>query len=217
VERAITFMEEYAGQQAVAFFDGSLVISFIGQMLPEWQTRYIGAVKHLLEVSEHTRVPLVGYVDTSYATDMVTLLAYVAGYTQPVPISDAALLRPLMKWGDRCRMFVCGRDDLVIDKSFYETICFTYLQTTQDNIPARVELPRWVFEDGLHNWKLDIIRAECVVGLGYPYVLETADAVAVLSIEDRERFFRLFQEFANRQSLPLRLSRKAMSKRERRL
>jgi hypothetical protein len=61
------------------------------------------------------------------------------------------------------------------------------------------------------------VRAECIVGTGYPYCLETVDAVAVLTMEDRERFYRLFQEFAERENLALRFSRKAVSKRYRRI
>ena len=61
------------------------------------------------------------------------------------------------------------------------------------------------------------MRAECVVGAGYPYALETADAVAVLTMQDRERFYWLFQEFAEREGLPLQFSRKAVSKRGRRV
>ena len=63
---------------------------------------------------------------------------------------------------------------------------------------------------------LDVARAEAVVGNGYPYPLETADAVAVLSLEDRERFYRVFQQFAEKHDLRLRQSRKALSKRQRR-
>jgi len=217
VERAVRFMEQHANQHVVTFFDGSMVISFVGQMQTEWQSRYVGAIRHLLKTSEETRVPLVGYVDTSYANDLVALLAHVRGLPGNLPISDAALLRPLMSWGDRCRVFICRRDDSVLDKGFYEQICFTYLKTTRDNIPARIEFPRWIFEQGQHDWMLNIVRAECVVGLGYPYVLETADSVAVLTMQDRERFYRLFQDFADREALPLRFSRKAMSKRERRV
>jgi hypothetical protein len=46
--------------------------------------------------------------------------------------------------------------------------------------------------------------------------LETADAVAVLSMQYRDRFYHLFQQFAQQQRLPLRFSRKAVSKRGRR-
>jgi hypothetical protein len=64
---------------------------------------------------------------------------------------------------------------------------------------------------------MDIVRAETVVGNGYPYPLETADAVAVLTMEDRERFYELFRQFAQRHDLPLRVSRKLLSKQQRRV
>jgi len=121
-----------------------------------------------------------------------------------------------MRWGDRTQVYVCARDDDVLNK-YYERVCFVYLETTADNPPARVEFPRWLYETGEHERVLDLVRAECVVGTGYPYALETADAVAVLTMQDRERFYRLFQEFAEREGLPLRFSRKAVSKRGRRV
>jgi len=64
---------------------------------------------------------------------------------------------------------------------------------------------------------LDLIRAECVVGLGYPYALETADGVAVLTNQDRQQFYGLFQQFSEQEGLPLRFSRKAISKQRRRV
>ncbi len=63
---------------------------------------------------------------------------------------------------------------------------------------------------------MDVVRAECVVGNGYPYAVETADAVAVITMQDRERFYRVFQEFVEKEGLPLRFSRKAVSKTKRR-
>jgi hypothetical protein len=54
------------------------------------------------------------------------------------------------------------------------------------------------------------------VGNGYPYAVETADAVAVITMQDRERFYRVFQAFVEREGLPLRFSRKMVSKRGRR-
>jgi hypothetical protein len=61
-----------------------------------------------------------------------------------------------------------------------------------------------------------MVRAECIVGTGYPYALETADAVAVIDLQDRERFFRLVQRFTEQSGISLRVSRKSSSKRSRR-
>ena len=217
VERLVTYMQANAGAepQPVCFFDGSLVVSFVQHMRPERQQLYVDAVVRLLDTSEQTGVPLVGYVDTSYANDITVMLAHLSSLSLSGRVSDAGLLRPRMGWGDRTQVYICARDDDVLSK-YYERVCFVYLETTANNPPARVEFPRWLYEAGQHERMLDLVRAECVVGTGYPYALETADAVAVLTMQDRERFYRLFQEFAEREGLPLRFSQKAVSKQRRR-
>ena len=199
----------------VCFFDGSLILSFVQHMLPERQRAYVDAVTALLAASEAHRVPVVGYVDTSYARDLVAMLDAVMGKQSHQSVSDGALLRSRMGWGDRSTAFVCARDDSVLQR-YYEQVCFVYLKTTSDRPPARLEVPRWVVEDGELEHTVDVVRAECVVGNGYPYAVEAADAVAVITMQDRARFYRLFQEFAKREGLPLRLSRKAASKQGRR-
>jgi len=203
----------------VCFFDGSLVVSFVQHMLPERQRLYVDAVMALLDTSEKCRVPLVGYVDTSYANDLTAMLDALSGRRTRQRISDGALLSPRMKWGDRTAAYICARDDKVLPVSgskYYDRVCFVYLKTTADGPPARLDLPRWLLEVGEMERTLDVVRAECVVGNGYPYAVETADAVAVITMQDRERFYRMFQEFAERAGLPLRFSRKAVSKRGRR-
>jgi hypothetical protein len=204
----------------VCFFDGSLVISFVQHMLPERQRRYVEAVMALLTASEECHVPLVGYVDTSYANDLAAMLDALTGRHTRQRISDGALLRSRMSWGDRTTAWVCARDDQVLSfggGKYYNRVGFVYLKTTADRPPARLDLPRWLLEAGELERTVDVVRAECVVGNGYPYAVETADAVAVVTMQDRERFYRAFQEFAEKEGLPLRFSRKAVSKRGRRV
>ena len=201
VERLVSYMQAHAGARPrpLCFFDGSLVVSFAQHMRPERQRLYVDAVLRLLDASGKTGVPLVGYVDTSYANDLTVMLAHLAGLSLSGRVSDAGLLRPRMRWGDRTQVYVCARDDEVQNK-YYDGVCFVYLKTTADNPPARVEFPRWLCEEGEQKQVLDLVRAECVVGTGYPYSLETADSVAVLTMQDRERFYRLFQRFAEQRS-----------------
>jgi hypothetical protein len=213
---AMAFMREHAGERALAFIDGPLIVSFVGKLSPVRQKRYITLVEELLACSAETRVPVVGYTDSSYASDLTALLLRLSGQVGRPQVSDAALLNNRMEWGDRCRLYLCSRDDGIPNTSYYEHVLFAYLKTTSDHPPSRVDLPRWVMDAGLHDWVFDVIRAECVVGVGYPYPLETADAVAVLSSQDRERFYQLLQQFAQTNALPLRFSRKSMSKRSRR-
>ncbi len=60
------------------------------------------------------------------------------------------------------------------------------------------------------------MRAECVIGNGYPYPIETADAAAALNPDDREKFVRFLDEFSHRENLDFRIARKRTSKNRRR-
>ena len=135
-------------------------------------------------------------------------------------ISDGLLLeKALPKWGDRTPFFVCARNDGLSSTdraSFYRDVVFCYMRLSMSQPLARVELPRWIYEDGLALDVLDILRAECVVGTGYPYAIETADALAVISQQDRRRFYGMFQRFLDAENLPFQQTRKAQSKRTRR-
>jgi hypothetical protein len=219
--KLIDLMESYRNAETapICFFDGSLIISFVEHMRPARQRKYVQAVMNLLEASERCRVPLVGYVDTSYAKDLIDMLGVLIGAQPERRISDGAILRRRMGWGDRTIAYVCARDDNVDPVGggkYYSDLLFVYLKTTADRPPSRLDLPRWVLEEGQLEHVLNVVRAECVVGNGYPYAVETADAVAVITHQDRERFYRLFQEFAEKEGLPLRFSRKSVSKRGRR-
>ncbi len=203
----------------LCFFDGSLVVSFAQHMRPNLRRAYVDAVTAMLRASQTSRVPLVGYIDTSFARDLVTMLTPLFRLPSAPRLSDGVLLRPRMQWGDRCQVYLCARDDKVLPDYGPQArqVCFTYLKTTADGSPARLEFPRWLVEDEEELERmLNLVRAECIVGNGYPYALETADAVAVISLQDRERFYATFQQFAEKEGLTLRYSRKALSKRMRR-
>jgi len=217
----VDYMRARAGVRPapVCFLDGSLVVSFARHMGAELRAAYVAAITDVIRTSQECQVPLIGYVDTSYARDLVTMLAYVFGLPAPTQLNDGGLLRVHMRWGDRSQVFVCARDDHVLP--LYEPsarqICFSYLKTTRDGNPARLEFPAWLAEQPAELERvLNVVRAECVVGNGYPYALETADAVAVISLEDRKRFYATFQQFAESQGLVIRYSRKALSKQMRR-
>lgn len=225
IERMEALAERgWNGLPPVAFFDGSLVVSFAAQMLEDYGTRYIEAICQLLRTSEQTRVPLVGFVDTSLAKDITTMLATLGDLPRPQRVPDSRLLEPRMAWGDRTRVLVCARGD-VLDRyrltesagDYSDQVCFAYLKTNGSAAPARLDLPRWIVREGLVDHVVDIVRAEVIVGNGYPYCIETADACAVLSVRDRERFYHLLQDFAARHGIALRIVPKAASKRRRRV
>ena len=224
----VNWMQRYRERPAeaserfpVVFFDGSLVVSF-SLTMPQtsYQARYISAALALLEASERYRVPLIGYIDTSYARDVTTLLSRLF---EPLPetrhLHDALLWQGALEWGDRTPAFVSARGDVLLSGygSRAEQVAFVYVQMTSYRPPARLEFPRWMLEAGILDEVLDIVRAEVIAGNGYPYAIEAADAVAVISMRDREEFYRLFQDFADRNDLGLSFSSKILSKSRRRV
>lgn len=235
----------------VAFYDGSLIVSFALKAAPPYRERYVRASLRLLEASERCRIPLLGYIDTSYARDIVTMLERLfsaEGGASTLPgetrgVSDPLLWRGALGWGDRTPAFLSARYDLARmgysvgsgagqgsargerrdaggdaggDAARHE-IGFVYFQAALDRPPARIEFPRWLLDAGLLDQVMDVVRAEVIAGTGYPYPIEAADAVAVISVVDRAQFYAQFQEFAEREGLRFSFSRKALSKSRRRV
>ena len=208
----------------VAFYDGSLIVSFALKSPPPYRERYTAAAARLLEASQRCAVPLLGYIDTSYARDIVVMLRALSESepgNEPLPaeargVTDALLWRGELGWGDRTPAFLSARYDLARLGGAAE-VGFVYFQAAQDRPPARIEFPRWLLDAGLLDRALDVVRAEVIAGTGYPYPIEAADAVAVISAPDRAHFYALFQEFAEREGVAFSFSRKALSKSRRRV
>lgn len=226
-EQLCKIMADYADapQRAkpLCFFDGSLIVSFAIQLREGRAQQYLSAVRKLIDCSRDCRVPVVAFVDRSFSHDFVNLVDVVSGTNagnDSLRISDAGLLDAyLHHWGDRLPLFYCDRQDNLrkqYDPKLYNDVAFTYIRLTRDRVPARVEMPWWIVEEGLANDILDLVRAECVVGGGYPYAAETADALAVISHADRERFYSLFEQFAHQSGMEFVQARKAASKSARR-
>jgi hypothetical protein len=203
----------------VIFFDSLLVISF-ADILPETQRKsYVDEILSLLNLSKEQGIPVVGYVDSSQSRDLVNLLLEVdPELTDSPKLQDAVLLEPRMQWGDRTTLFTCARQGILesYGDAWRRGVAFCYVKTTSDAPPSRLDIPLWVYENGLLDYVLDTVRGEVIVGNGYPYVIEAADQTAVIGSQDREAFYAMFQEFASRRGLELKIARKAISKAHRR-
>ena len=218
------FMDACAGrpfaQRPVCLVDGYLIISFAGQLRPSREHGYINAIRDLLACSERTQTPLVAFVDNTYSRDFVTLLTALHGLPTPIQVNDATLLgTPLPDWGDRSPFWICARPDRLSAQGragFYKQICFCLLRLSMDRAPARLEMPRWLLESGRADEVVELVLAEAVVGSGYPSALEAAAVTAVIQQKDRQRFYRIFQEFLQEQGLTLTATRKLRSKQARR-
>ncbi len=202
----------------VVFFDSLLVISFAELLPPDQREFYVSEIISLLDTSHQTGIPLIGYIDTSFARDLVNMLQAAFDLADSQKIVDGPLLMDRMKWGDRTRLFRCARRGILesYPDEWRRGIGFVYLKTTGEGPPSRIDLPMWVYERGLLEYVIDTVRGEVIVGNGYPYAIESADQTAVISQRDREMFYAIFQEFAEREGLDLRIARKAASKAQRR-
>ena len=219
VQRRVEYMATCTHpERTLVLFDGSLVVTFADAFDPESQKAYVDAMVKLLQTSQRRRVPLVGYIDTSYARDVTTLLLHYDSKLRPVEaIHDAQLLGRLMKWGDRTPLLRCDREGILTHYGDQQDqVIFSYLQTSRDRPPARLEMPHWLWEAGLATSVIDWVKAEVIVGGGYPYAIETADQTAVLQAPDRQLFYRILQEWADRESLNVQFSKKLVSKLRRR-
>jgi hypothetical protein len=228
IEKAAEFLHKKNGWQErgekmpLAFYDGTLLLSIA---LPKSQlhAEFIEKLVELARLSRAARVPLIGYVDRSYARDVLSMLDAFAGEKgAPVKtLDDVSVLHAstLGHWGDRtpfCYSRRRGLDAFVDAQTGRSLVGFVYLQTTGESAPARLDVPSWIYEEGLLDEVLDVVRAECIIGLGYPYALETADQTAVITLRDREIFLQALQGFAKENNLNFSVSRKSASKGRRR-
>lgn len=221
VRKTKEFLEKKQGwrergeRMPLAFYDNTLLVPF--PLSTDSKGKYIQEMQQLIALSQVTEVPLVGYVARSFSRDLLTFLdAFDLERANSDLLYDADILFPniLKFWGDRTCFCYANRKGL--SEFFGDSIGFVYLQTTRDSSPARLDIPSWIYEKGLLEEVLDVVRAESVIGLGYPYALETADQTAVITIQDREMFYRALQDFAIREKLNFTISRKAASKGRRR-
>lgn len=212
------YLNEPGPPGRIAYLDGSLVVSFAEKRKQDaYSLRYVELVRGLLADAERARVPLIAYVDTSYAHDLATMVARRAGLATHGGVSDGVLLAGRLSWGDRTAGAVCAREGILDTYGDWaRRIGFCYLQVSADAPPARLEYPLWIQEEGLLDEVLDVVRADAIAGGGYPYTVAAADATAVIRAADRDGFYRAVQDFLASRDVALRFSKKALSKLRRR-
>src|SRR5262249_28033393 len=186
--------------------------------------RHINAMIRLLQCSKQTGVPVVGYVDSSDARDLAKMLECCFDLRKAERIHDTQIVNGRLNWGDRTPLLICARRGAdqkresvleVIERAGHQ-IGFTYLKATASTSPARLDFPMWIYERGLLDEVIDLVRAEVIVGNGYPYAIEAVDAAAVITAQDREAFLAIFERFVEEQGIKLRIAQKAASKLRRR-
>lgn len=205
----------------VVFFDGSLIVTFItaegATSGNELYRNYIEKACELLDVAEVSKIPLISYIDSSGAHDLVDMIKSYFDIKGTYNINDTEIVNADLQWGDRTPVFKCDRPGVLKQyREHKDKICFTYLKTNK-GYPSRLEFPLWLFENrDLFEKTLNIVRAEIIIGNGYIYSIESADASAVISNNDRRQFYKIFSDFAYKNDLQVSVSQKSVSKTKRR-
>ena len=205
----------------VVFFDGSLVLSFIRPQEEKEQAKYVAAVTGILDVAEETSSPLVAYTDMSLSKDLITLMRHAFGLPPAGHLSDAFLISPRLRWGDRTRAFACDRDDrppgggkstLDLYGRHRDDVAYFYIMSG-GQLASKVEVPKWcVTDDDLLDRIADTIRAECIVRPGYPDIIHRAHEYAAISFAEAEMFRGMIDAFAARHRIKIYKSAKELNK-----
>ena len=167
-----------------------------------------------LEVADCDRCPWKGENQFGSAAEKIESLPADSGQGLPCGplegLSDAVLMRQLLKVGERTPLFKSSSK--ILDSYGPHYIYFFYLHVGAEI--ARVELPEWVAED---RELLDLVHA-CVFdqaekGQGYPVTLSEAHERAVVRGADREAFYRFLGDTFVKNDIKVGISSKSLKKR----
>ncbi len=212
----IRLMKEH--EKLYVILDGALILSHINVLNKNIREIYISAIMKLLDASEKTNNPVIGFIDTTMPRD-ITLMMHFLFKLKKSKLADTHLFSHL-KWGERTAAFLCDRDDRRGEESksvldnygrFKNGIAFFYMRLS-NGLPARVEFPAWVYEKGELDKIADIIRAECVIRSNYPDILMRAHDAAVIRTGEHDLFYGMFDNFCKAHGIRIHRSAKYFHK-----
>ncbi|MFZ3384508.1 MAG: DNA double-strand break repair nuclease NurA [Candidatus Methanoperedens sp.] len=216
-EGIVRLMNEH--KSIFILLDGALILSHINVLNKNIREIYIKSITKLLEFSEKTRNPVIGFIDTTMPRDITLMMHFLFGLRKS-KLSDTHLFSNML-WGERTAAFLCDRDDRrgeearsVLDNygRFRNDIGFFYMRTG-NGLPARVEFPAWVHKEGMVDKIADIIRAECIIRSNYPDILMRAHDAAVIRTNEHELFYGMLENFCNFHGIKIHRSAKDFHKR----
>ncbi len=198
--------------------DGALILSHINVLNRNIREIYVKAITKLLELSENTHSPVIGFIDVTMPRD-ITLMMHFLFELKKCKLSDTRLFSYL-SWGERTASFVCDRDDRRGEESvsvldnygrFKNSIAFFYMRSS-NGLPARVEFPAWVYKDQLIDRIADIVRAECVIRGNYPDILMRAHEAALIRMSEHDLFYGMLDNFCKVHGIKINKSAKNFHK-----
>lgn len=213
----VRLLNEY--KKIFVLLDGALILSHINVLNATMREIYVKSIMKLLEASEKTKNPVIGFIDTTMPRDITLMMHFLFGLRKS-KLSDTHLFSNML-WGERTAAFLCDRDDRrgeearsVLDNygRFRNDIGFFYMRTG-NGLPARVEFPAWAHKEGMVDKIADIIRAECIIRSNYPDILMRAHDAAVIRTNEHELFYGMLENFCNFHGIKIHRSAKDFHKR----
>ncbi|OKY78032.1 MAG: NurA 5'-3' nuclease [Candidatus Methanohalarchaeum thermophilum] len=184
-------------ENSYCLLDGALVLSHANRKKEELKKRYLNNIKGLLKKSRDNKIPVIGFIETSFSRDISTMIEKIdSGPKNNNKIHDSLLLSELLEEGERTSVFMCKRDDrsninqkavLADYGNFQDQIGFFYICFSKGNC-CRVEFPLWCYEKGMVDDLAELLRVEAYKGNGYLSIIEKAHNKAVLDNKDKEFF-----------------------------
>ena len=200
------------GSPVLALIDGSLVPWSLERMPPTYQSQYLARMSTILQIFKDRRLPLFGYISNSRSAEVInSMRILICPYdfshckdncrdlneddfpcSTISPLTDRRLFLGVLPELSRTAVFLSGSKTSKMFASSLQT-CFLYCNFGSEI--ARLECPRWLFEDQeIFELALGAVSAQVRRGAGYPVVLAEAHHQAVIKNADREQFFALLSK-----------------------
>ncbi len=200
------------GESVLAMYDGSLIPWSVEKMSSSYQESYFARVEAVMAKLRLAKVPILGYISHSRSADLINCLRVsICPYeishcrqncadineedfpcSQVWPLSDRSLFGKILALNERSSVFVSGASAVKL-LPLCDTTCFVYWRGASEI--ARLELPRWVFDDKImFAFALSAMRTQVEKGQGYPVALAEAHHLAVIKGPDRDRFFQMITD-----------------------
>lgn len=215
-ECVVHLMKEY--ESIFVLLDGALILSHINVLNKNTREIYVKAIMKLLEESEKTKNPVIGFIDTTMPRDITLMMHFLFGLRKS-KLPDTHLFSNML-WGERTAAFLCDRDDRRGDEArsvldnygiFRNELAFFYMRAS-NGLPVRVEFPSWVHKEGMVDKIADIIRAECIIRSNYPDILMRAHDTAVIRTNEHELFYGMLENFCKVHGIKIHRSAKDFHK-----
>ena len=215
-------------ENVIAISDGTLILWRLEGTPDDFRNEVLSPFTQMMDKLKEMRLPIAGYISFPGSADVVNALRVglcpeKISYCNECPythlpeipcariegLTDRSLFSRVLKPGERSSVFESSSK--ILDFYGDHRIYFFYLNIGEEI--ARVEIPKWVAEDGeLLNLAHTLILDQAKKGGGYPVSLIEAHEQAVVKAKDRDFFFELVREALVRSEFKVTVSRKGLSK-----